>query len=62
MTPVSLSRGSVTYELTLALTETPEGFSGVLEYNTDLFEPATAERLHADLVELLDAVLVQDMK
>ncbi|MCY1023392.1 non-ribosomal peptide synthetase [Pyxidicoccus sp. MSG2] len=58
VTPVEVSRGSVTYELTLALTETPEGFSGVLEFNTDLFEPATGERLHAELVELLDAVLM----
>ncbi|NVJ03794.1 amino acid adenylation domain-containing protein [Myxococcus sp. AM001] len=58
VTPVPVNRGSVTYELTLALTETPGGFSGTLEFNTDLFEPATAERLHAGLVELLDAVLV----
>ncbi|NPC82856.1 amino acid adenylation domain-containing protein, partial [Pyxidicoccus fallax] len=55
--PVDVGRGSVTYELTLSLTETPEGFAGVLEYNTDLFETATAEGLYAELVGLLDAVL-----
>ncbi|AGC43825.1 non-ribosomal peptide synthetase [Myxococcus stipitatus DSM 14675] len=57
VTPVPVDRGSVTYELTLALTETPEGFAGVLEVNTDLFKPEMAEHLHAELEALLDAVL-----
>ncbi|MCY0997072.1 amino acid adenylation domain-containing protein [Myxococcus sp. MISCRS1] len=52
-----VNRGSVTYEMTLALTETPEGFSGILEFNTDLFEPTTAARIHAELLESLDAAL-----
>jgi amino acid adenylation domain-containing protein len=55
--PFEVSRGSVTYELTLSLTELPGGFAGVLEFNTDLFTPATAESLHAELMRLLDAVL-----
>jgi hypothetical protein len=55
--PVEVSRGSVTYELTLSLQETSGGFSGVLEFNTDLFTPATAESLHSELMRLLDAVL-----
>jgi hypothetical protein len=37
--------------------ETPEGFVGALEYNTDLFDMATIERLSTELVRLLDAVM-----
>ncbi|GHG73242.1 non-ribosomal peptide synthetase [Comamonas sp. JC664] len=57
VTPVPVNRGSVTYELTLALTETPEGFTGTLEFNTDVFEASTADRVYANLVRLLDDVL-----
>ena len=55
--PVEVSRSSAAYELTLSLSELPGGFAGVLEFNTDLFTPATAESLHAELMRLLDAVL-----
>lgn len=56
---IEVSRGSVTYELTLSLTEMSGEFVGVMEYNTDLFDPATAESLHAELLRLLDAVLAE---
>ncbi|WP_082175630.1 amino acid adenylation domain-containing protein [Archangium gephyra] len=55
--PYEVSRGNVTYELALSLQETPEGFAGVLEFNTDLFAPATGESLRAELMRLVDAVL-----
>ncbi|TRX00057.1 condensation domain-containing protein, partial [Candidatus Methylobacter oryzae] len=37
--------GTNQFELTLELTETPQGLSGRVEYATDLFEAATIERL-----------------
>jgi amino acid adenylation domain-containing protein len=52
-------RGASIYEMGLSLWETPEGFSGSLEYNTDLFETASRERLVADLLRLLDTVLAE---
>ena len=33
------------FDLSLYLFESPEGLQGVLEYCTDLFEPATAARM-----------------
>ena len=35
---------------------TPAGIDGVAEYSTDLFDPATAERLTRRLVRLLTAL------
>ncbi|MFP2924380.1 condensation domain-containing protein [Pyxidicoccus sp. 3LG] len=50
-------RGASIYELALSLFEMEDGFAGELEFNTDLFEPATMERLRDALVALLDRVL-----
>ncbi|RKH64136.1 condensation domain-containing protein, partial [Corallococcus llansteffanensis] len=55
--PIEVSRGSVTYELALSLTELDEGFTGVLEFNTDLFDARTAEGIHAEFLGVLDAVV-----
>ncbi len=44
------------YDLSLVLVDTPEGLAGVLEYNTDLFDPETAERTIARLRTVLEAV------
>ncbi|HZI05482.1 MAG TPA: amino acid adenylation domain-containing protein, partial [Archangium sp.] len=43
------------FDLTLSLSETPEGFLGSLQYNTDLFEAGTADRLLGHLQVLLQA-------
>src|SRR5207247_2616463 len=37
--------GTAKFDLTLGLTEMPDGLVGILEYNTDLFDAATAERM-----------------
>ncbi|MCP3144885.1 non-ribosomal peptide synthetase [Pyxidicoccus xibeiensis] len=50
-------RGASVYELALSLFEREDGFSGELEFNTDLFESVTMERLRDELVALLDRVL-----
>ncbi len=44
------------YDLSLVLVDTPEGLAGALEYNTDLFERATAQRIVAQLRTVLEAV------
>ena len=48
--------GLIYYDLTLSLRETGQGISGALHYNTDLFDPATAERMVGQLLSLLGAV------
>ncbi|MBZ4422888.1 non-ribosomal peptide synthase/polyketide synthase [Myxococcus sp. RHST-1-4] len=50
-------RGASIYELALALFEVEDGFRGDLEFNVDLFEPSTMERLRDALLALLDRVL-----
>ncbi|NOK12149.1 AMP-binding protein, partial [Corallococcus exercitus] len=44
------------FELTLSLSDTPEGFSGSIEYNTDLFDAGTVERMAGHLEVLLEAI------
>jgi amino acid adenylation domain-containing protein len=44
------------FELTLNLTGTPEGFAGILLFNTDLFTEATAARMVAHLQSLLESI------
>ncbi|WP_437620402.1 non-ribosomal peptide synthase/polyketide synthase [Sorangium sp. So ce1151] len=54
LTPVELDKGTAKFDLTLALTEVPSGEArGELEYNTDLFDSATASRLVSHLQVLL---------
>ncbi|MGZ3460140.1 MAG: condensation domain-containing protein, partial [Archangium sp.] len=45
------------FELTLTLTDTPDGFSGTLNYKTDLFEPATIARMAEHLRALLEGIV-----
>ncbi len=43
--PVDIHGGIAKFDLTLYLNETAEGYTGWLEYDTDLFTAATAERI-----------------
>ncbi|NTX06686.1 non-ribosomal peptide synthetase, partial [Myxococcus sp. CA040A] len=47
------------FELELALTRTTEGYSGILSFNTELFERSTAERFVAHLLRLLEAAVAE---
>ncbi len=49
--------GTAKFDLTLGLTEVPDGLVGILEYNTDLFDRATVERMAAHLRRLLEEVV-----
>lgn len=44
------------FDLTLALRETPAGWQGFVEYNTDLFKPETIDRLMGHYQVLLQAI------
>ena len=53
---VEVDPGATPYDLTLSLARGADGVGGWLEYATDLFDAATAERLVARLRVLLEAV------
>ncbi|QSQ26344.1 amino acid adenylation domain-containing protein [Pyxidicoccus parkwayensis] len=53
----STDRGAAVYELALALYELEDGFTGSLEFNTDLFDPSTAERWCDALLAQVDRAL-----
>ncbi|TYR65651.1 amino acid adenylation domain-containing protein, partial [Streptomyces parvus] len=55
--PHPVHGGTAKFDLTLALFETPDGLAGELEYDTELYDPATVERFAAQYVALLRAVV-----
>ena len=54
--PLEVERRTAKFELNLSLSETPAGFLGGLEYNTDLFDASTVTRLVSHLRAVLQAV------
>lgn len=52
-------QGLIFYDLTLALTESTEGFSGALHYSTELFDAATAEGIAGRFILLLTRALAE---
>ena len=54
--PVQPTPGTAKFDLTLSLTETPSGLHGALEYSTDLFEHATAERMVHHFQQLVSSI------
>jgi amino acid adenylation domain-containing protein len=57
--PVQIDNGTAKFDLSLSLTETSQGLTGYLEYNTDLFEAATIGRLIAHFKTLLSEIIRQ---
>jgi amino acid adenylation domain-containing protein len=51
--------GTAKFDLTLFMTESPTGYAGLFEYNTDLFDQATIERLIGHFETLLAAIAEQ---
>ncbi|MFM7788569.1 MAG: condensation domain-containing protein, partial [Microcystis panniformis] len=45
------------FDLTLAMVSTDDGLKGVWEYNTDLFESSTIERLSGHFLNLLGGIV-----
>ena len=54
---VELHTGVAPYELSLSLNDTAEGFTGSLEYNRDLFEATTVDRMVGHLRTLLEGIV-----
>jgi amino acid adenylation domain-containing protein len=52
-----IDNGTAKFDLSLYLQERPEGLTGILEYATDLFDPATAARLGRSFLRLLEGLL-----
>ena len=53
LTSEHVDTGTAKFDLTVALAETPEGLTGRIEYNTDIFEVRTIERLERHFLALL---------
>lgn len=49
--------GTSKFDLTLGLTEMPEGLHGIFEYNTDLFDATTIDRMATHFRQLLEGVV-----
>jgi non-ribosomal peptide synthetase component F len=56
LSTLEVSNATAKFDLTLSMAETAEGLTGVVEYNTDLFEPATIEHMLAHFHSLLEEV------
>jgi amino acid adenylation domain-containing protein len=56
VSPLHLDQGTGTskFDLALGFEDTPRGFAGSVEFNTDLFEAATIERFSHHYVKLLE--------
>jgi len=53
---IETDRGTAQFDLTLFLEETPEGLSGTIEYNADLFNSDTIDRMVGHYQTLLNAI------
>ncbi len=51
------STGTSKFDLTLVLSETPDGLGGLFEYSTDLFEAETIRRMSGHFRTLLEAIV-----
>ena len=56
LTPIDTDSRTAKFDLTLTMSETPDGVAGSLEYNTDLFCAATIERVLRHFTMVLEGV------
>jgi amino acid adenylation domain-containing protein len=56
-TPMQWDNGASRFDMTLALTELEDGLEVVIEFNTDLFERPTIERMFLHFRSMLDAII-----
>jgi non-ribosomal peptide synthetase component F len=55
--PIAVDPGIARFDLAIELGATDDGFAGYLEYDTSLFEPATAAGLARSFVAVLEAAV-----
>ncbi|WP_146201073.1 non-ribosomal peptide synthetase, partial [Tumebacillus permanentifrigoris] len=60
--PFEVDNQSAKFDLTLTLEETTAGLSGTFEYNTDLFDAATIQRMTQHFENLLTAMTADPMQ
>ncbi|WP_372390813.1 non-ribosomal peptide synthase/polyketide synthase [Xanthomonas sp. NCPPB 3582] len=60
LTPLDVPRASAHFDLSLALSDSEEGYSGEIEYASDLFERATVERFVGHFVTLIEGMVASD--
>jgi amino acid adenylation domain-containing protein len=58
-TPVVVDSGIAQFDLSLDISEAPQGMSGTLMYNVDLFNESTISRLITHFQNLLDSILAE---
>ena len=58
LSPIEQHAGTAVFDLSLGMAETSAGLGGILEYNTDIFEPETIERFAVHYQKLLEAIVV----
>jgi amino acid adenylation domain-containing protein len=56
LSPIEINTGTAKFDLTLYMDETADGLHALLEYNTDLFDDSTIERMLGHYERLLQAV------
>ncbi len=59
ITPLETPLGTAKFDLTLFADESPEGLGLVMEYSTDLFDPATIDRMLAHFRALLESIAAE---
>jgi amino acid adenylation domain-containing protein len=57
VSPLKVESAMAKFDLTLAIGNTATGLAGVWEYNTDLFDAGTIERMAGHFVTLLEAIV-----
>ncbi|NMG21590.1 non-ribosomal peptide synthetase [Brasilonema bromeliae] len=57
LTPYDWDNVTTRFDLTLSITETEQGLQGLWEYNTDLFDAGTINRMSGHFQTLLDSVV-----
>ena len=57
--PCTISRGATQFDLSLLLHDSELGYTGALEYSTDLFDADAMQRFGEQLVNVLGAVVAQ---
>ncbi|MGB3292549.1 MAG: condensation domain-containing protein [Phormidesmis sp.] len=57
--PLSVDSGTAKFDLALFMAEAEDSLQGTWQYNTDLFEPATLERISTHFQTLLASIVAQ---
>jgi len=57
LSPLDVDSGTAKFDLTLVMAEGPDGLSGAVEYNTDLFDTTTIRRMVGHFQTLLTGIV-----